>query len=129
MRIAVTSVASLIILCSTALSSDRSSQLVGRWIRPNITGIGDQQEGFTLRSNGTGEFIGMHSMRLVSWKIKEDDLILVRNSERYPQPTLATYTFAHTPDGRLTIHSRQGDYLDGAYTKDTGGKAIPPRGT
>ncbi len=117
MRVIITSITSLIILCSTALSSDDSSKVPGRWIRPNTTGIGDKQEGFTLHTNGTGEFIGIHSMRLVSWKLKEDKLIIATNTERYPHPNPVTYILAYTPDGRLTIHNRQGDYLDGTYKR------------
>lgn len=114
MRITVSSIVSLMILSVTAFSSESASKLPGRWIRPNASLIGDKQEGFLLRPDGTGKFIGIHSINLVSWRLRGHKLIIETNTERYPKPDAATYAYAFTRDGSLTLQGSW-HYLDGTF--------------
>ena len=107
--------AAFFLLHAVALAGVEAKQLEGRWLRVNSSGIGDPLEGFVLKANGRGSFVGIHSMNIAHWKLKDGKLIIATKTERHPEPDAATCEIVLEPNGTLSLRSEQGDYLDGTY--------------
>ena len=100
---------------AVATAGVEARQLEGQWSRLNSSLIGDPLEGFVFKAKGLGSFLGIASMQLAYWKVKGGKLIIATKTERYPEPSEEIYEMTLEPNGKLTLKSKDGGYLDGTY--------------
>jgi uncharacterized lipoprotein YbaY len=88
----------------------------GTWVRPSPSG-GGLREALVLEADGTASFVGIPSLKALTWNLDDGYLTLETNQIRYPQPRPIGFDVAELTADRLVL-SAEGDYLAGEYHRD-----------
>jgi hypothetical protein len=109
---AISVLAALCCGCKTNLSY---RELEGTWIRTHPDND-NLREGFTLNPDGTAEFVNMYSWNLLTWNFDGKKLLLITNTDRYPEPHASPYRVRRIRN-QLRLSTTDSDYLVGTYTR------------
>lgn len=95
-----------------------NADIVGLWLRevPSEIGGVEGKEGFLLKKDGTLVYIGVATMNGLKWIVSEDNLTMISNTDRYPEPYEVKYKIEKLTENFLKI--RSDDYFSGSYSRE-----------
>lgn len=95
-----------------------NADIAGLWLRevPSEIGGVEGKEGFLLKKDGTLVYIGVATMNGLKWTVSEDNLTMISNTDRYPEPYEVKYKVEKLTENFLKI--RSDDYFSGSYSRE-----------
>ncbi len=95
-----------------------NADIVGLWLRevPSEIGGVEGKEGFLLKKDGMLVYIGVMTMNGLKWIVSEDNLTMISNTDRYPEPYEVKYKIEKLTENFLKISAD--DYFSGSYSRE-----------
>ncbi len=95
-----------------------NADIVGLWLRevPSEIGGVEGKEGFLLKKDGMLVYIGVMTMNGLKWIVSEDNLTMISNTDKYPEPYEVKYKIEKLTENFLKISAD--DYFSGSYSRE-----------